>query len=62
MTIVETTASSGAVIGLAFVLLLQQLGLYALSHLWTTLLVVLVGIVIGALVFGIVGELVERNR
>lgn len=62
MTIVETTASSGAVIGLAFVLLLQQLGLYALSDLWTTLLVVLVGIVIGALVFGIVGELVERNR
>ena len=62
MTIVETTASSGAVIGLAFVLLLQQLGLYALSDLWTTLVVVLVGVVIGALVFGIVGELVERNR
>lgn len=62
MTIVEATASSGAVIGLAFVLLLQQLGLYALSDLWTTLIIVLVGVVIGALLFGIVGELVERNR
>jgi ABC-type Fe3+-siderophore transport system permease subunit len=62
MTIVETTASSGAVLGIVFVLLLQQLGLIALSDLWTTLIAFLVGIVVGALIFGIVGELVERNR
>ncbi len=62
MTIVEATAGSGAVVGLAFVLLLQQLGLYALSDLWTTLIFGLGGVAIGALIFGIVGELVERRR
>jgi ABC-type Fe3+ transport system permease subunit len=62
VTIAEVTASSGVVLGIAVVLLFQQLGFLALSNLWIALIAFVVGMVVGALVFGIVGLLVEQNR
>ena len=61
MTLVETTATSGAVLGVVAVLLLQQLGLLALSDLLTTVITFVVAVVVGALVFAIVGTLAERR-
>ena len=61
MTIVETTATSGAVLGIVTVLLLQQLGLLALPDLVTTLVAFLIAIVAGAVLFALVGSAVERD-
>ena len=62
MTIVETTAGSGALLGAVVVLILQQLGLLALADPLWTIVTFLVAIVFGAIVFGAVGAAVERNR
>jgi len=61
VTIVETTATSGAVLGIVTVLLLQQLGLLALPDLVTTLVAFLIAIVAGAVLFALVGSAVERD-
>jgi branched-subunit amino acid transport protein len=62
VTIVESTASSGAVLGVVVVLLLQQLGLLALSDLWTSVLSFVVAIALGAIIFGAAGSYVEHRR
>jgi hypothetical protein len=61
MSAVEATASSGAVLGVVVVLLLQQLGFLALSDLWTTVLVLLTAIVVGAVIFGALGARADRR-
>jgi len=62
LNIAETTATSGAVLGLVLVLLAQQLGLFALADLWSSLAILIVGLVVGGLVFGALGYLVDRHR
>lgn len=61
MTIVETLATSGAVLGIVVVLLLQQLGLIALPDLLTTFIAFVAAIAVGALVFALVGQRVENG-
>lgn len=61
MSVVETTASSGAILGIVAVLLLQQLGVLPLSDFWTGLLAFVVAIAVGAGIFGAVGWSVDRR-
>ena len=61
MSLAETTAASGAVLGGVVVLLAQQLGLLALSELVPTVIWFVVGALVGGVVFGVVGWAVERR-
>jgi len=61
MSVAETTAASGAVLGGVVVLLAQQLGLLALSELVPTVIWFVVGALVGGVVFGVVGWAVERR-
>jgi len=61
LTITETTATSGAVLGVVLVLALQQLGALPLSQVWAAVLAFLVAIALGAIIFGTVGALLERS-
>jgi uncharacterized membrane protein len=55
MNIAATLASSGAVLGLVVVILLQQLGLLSLSQLLPAVILVLVAMAVGAVLLGVVG-------
>lgn len=61
MTITETTATSGGVLGVVVVVLLQQLGLLSLSQLLPAVVAFLVAIAVGAIALGLVGRAVERQ-
>lgn len=53
-------AGSGAVLGVVFVLLGQQLGYYSLSDLLTAILYLVIALILGAAVFGAIGALLGR--
>jgi uncharacterized membrane protein len=61
MNIAETTAGSGAVLGLVVVILLQQLGLLPLSQLLPAVILVLVAVAVGAVLFGAVGWYADHH-
>jgi uncharacterized membrane protein len=61
MNIAETTAGSGAVLGLVVVILLQQLGLLPLSQLLPAVILFLVAIAVGAVLFGAVGWYADQH-
>lgn len=61
MNVTEAMATSGALIGVLVVLLVQQLGLVALEGLWGSLLTFLVALCVGALIFGTAGWLADRR-
>jgi hypothetical protein len=61
MNVAGATTTSGAVLGAVVVLLLQQLGLVALSQLLPTILWLAVGIAVGAVVFGVAGKAADRT-
>jgi hypothetical protein len=52
--------AAGAVLGLVFVLLAQQFGYISLSDLGGALTYLLLGIVVGAVVFGLIGMALGR--
>lgn len=62
MTIVETTATSGAVLGIVVVLLLQQLGVFAFTSLLETLVAFLIAVAAGAILFAAVGSAIDRRH
>ena len=57
-----TAASSGAVLGAVVVFLAQQLGYLSLSSLWTGVLALGIGIVVGGVAAGLVGLRLARRR
>jgi len=61
VTVAATLAASGAVLGGVVVLLAQQFGALPLSELWPTLIAFLLGIVLGGVVLGAVGSLLDRR-
>lgn len=52
--------AAGVVLGIVFVLLGQQFGYLSLSALSTTILYFVIGIVVGAVVFGLIGMALGR--
>ena len=60
MTIAETTATSGGILGLVVAILLQQLGVLPLSQLWPTMIAALVAVALGAILFGLLGWYVDH--
>jgi hypothetical protein len=60
MTVASSTAGSGAILGVAVVLVFQQLGFLALSELWPGLVWLLAGALAGGIGFGLVGRSVDR--
>jgi len=61
MRVVEATASSGGVLGVVIVLLLQQLGALSLSDLLTAVIDLVVAIAVGAILLGVVGWYADRR-
>jgi hypothetical protein len=61
MNVVEATATSGAVLGVVVVILLQQLGLLPLSQLLPAVITFLVAVAVGAILLGVVGWYVDRH-
>ena len=57
-----TAASSGAALGAVVVFLAQQLGYLSLSSLWTGVLALGIGIVVGGVAAGLVGLRLARRR
>jgi hypothetical protein len=56
----SSAAISGAVLGIVFVLLGQQLGYFDLSDLTTSIEYLVIAIVVGAAVFGAIGMALGR--
>lgn len=54
-------AAAGAVLGIVAVLLAQQLGLWSLSDLGTSVVYLVLGIVVGAAVCGAIGMALGRR-
>jgi len=61
VTTAETTATSGGVLGLVVVILLQQLGVLPLSQLVPTVVAALIAVALGALLFGLVGWYADQR-
>ncbi len=61
MNVAPQTATSGAVLGAVAVLLLQQLGFLSLSQLLDAVVWIVVGVVVGAVVFGLIGRAADRR-
>ena len=53
--------AAGIVFGIVSVILGQQFGVYGLSDLVTAILYLIIGIVIGAVVFGLIGMALGRR-
>jgi tetrahydromethanopterin S-methyltransferase subunit C len=60
MSATSQGAISGAVLGIVFVLLGQQLGYYDLSDLATSIEYLVIAIVVGAAIFGAIGMALGR--
>ncbi|MFI5038269.1 MAG: hypothetical protein ACHP93_07295 [Solirubrobacterales bacterium] len=61
MSALTTGAGAGAVLGLVFVLLAQQLSLIVVIDLGTAMVYLVVGIILGAVIGGALGSLLGRR-
>ncbi len=61
MSAASNAASSGAVLGLVIVFLLQQFGRLALSDVLSSLLYLALGAIVGGLVFGLAAKAAGRK-
>lgn len=61
MSATSRGVASGIVFGIVAVVLGQQFGLFSLSDLGTALEYLIIGIVIGAVIFGVIGLLLGRR-
>lgn len=61
MTVAESTAASGAILGAAVVILFQQFGFLSLSDLWPGILWLLLGVLAGGIGFGLVGRAADNS-
>lgn len=62
MTAVSSAASSGAVLGIVIVFLLQQYGLLALNGLLESVLYFVIAAVVGGVAFGAAARAAGRRR
>lgn len=58
----STAASSGAILGIVFVFLVQQFGLLALTDLATSIVYFAVGAIVGGVIFGLAAWAAGRSR
>jgi hypothetical protein len=61
MSYPASAASSGAVLGIVLVFLVQQFGLLSLSSLLTSVLFLAVGAIVGGVVFGVAAKVAGRS-
>jgi hypothetical protein len=61
MSAASSAAESGAVVGIAFILLAQQFGYLALADLLTGIEYLIIGAVVGGVLFGLLGWYLGRR-
>ena len=62
MSAASSAASSGAVLGIVLVFLLQQFGVLALSGIVTSILYFAIGAIVGGVLFGVGARAAGRRR